>query len=307
MRGSISSWGLLNSLLLLWGSWIVWSLWLISILWLSISLLSEWILLNLLWSNHLSLNWLSSVLNWLLLDNNWSLLLNNSSYWLLSRWSLGRDGSVLFHSGVSLLSSCLYWFVVNWLLLSELSIHSLLLSVWRVSELIDWTLGGILWINSSLLLQVRFITLELFSFLKVSSSISVVEHVSELIVDHLDLLVGQSISFSIDQTLDSSKLVNENKLWVVSLIVDSIKISLQQLLVQHVGRSLAHRHVEDSTGDFEKVLNNVILICSSNLQVRLDQKVLLRLFQESIKLSVLLLEALVRIKEMKSLDNINEI
>lgn len=190
MRGSISSWGLLNSLLLLWGSWIVWSLWLISILWLSISLLSEWILLNLLWSNHLSLNWLSSVLNWLLLDNNWSLLLNNSSYWLLSRWSLGRDGSVLFHSGVSLLSSCLYWFVVNWLLLSELSIHSLLLSVWRVSELIDWTLGGILWINSSLLLQVRFITLELFSFLKVSSSISVVEHVSELIVDHLDLLIG---------------------------------------------------------------------------------------------------------------------
>jgi hypothetical protein len=190
LRGSISSWGLLNSLLLLWGSWIVWSLWLISILWLSISLLSEWILLNLLWSNHLSLNWLSSVLNWLLLNNDWSLLLNNSSYWLLSRWSLGRDGSVLFHSGVSLLSSCLYWFVVNWLLLSELSVHSLLLSVWRVSELIDWTLGRVLWINSSLLLQVRFITLELFSFLKVSSSISVVEHVSELIVDHLDLLIG---------------------------------------------------------------------------------------------------------------------
>jgi hypothetical protein len=156
--------------------------------------------------------------------NNWSLLLNNSSNWL-SSWSLGRDGSVLFHSGVCLLSSSLC-VVVSWLLFGELSIHSLLLSVWRVSELIDWTLGRVLWINSSLLLQVRFVRLELFSFLKVSCSIPVIEHVSELIVDHLDLLVSQSISFPIDQTLNSGELVNENKLWVVSLIVDSIKISL---------------------------------------------------------------------------------
>jgi len=78
-------------------------------------------------------------------------------------------------------------------------------------------------------------------------------------------------------------------------------------LVQDVGRSLAHRHVEDSTADFEKILDNVILITSRYLQVRLDQKVLLRLFQESIKLSVLLLKALVRIEEMKSFNNINKI
>lgn len=101
-----------------------------------------------------------------MLLNNWSLLLNNSSNWLwLSSWSLGRDRSVvLFHSGVCLLSSSLS-VVVNWLLLGELSIHSLLLGIWRVSKLIDWTLGRVLWINSSLLLQVRFVTLELFSFL----------------------------------------------------------------------------------------------------------------------------------------------
>jgi len=161
-----------------------------------------------------------------LLLNNWSLLLNNSSNWLwLSTWSLGRNRSILFHSGVCLLSSSLS-VVVNWLLLGELSIHSPLLGIWRVSKLIDWTLGRVLWINSSFLLQVRFVTLELFSFLLVSSSIPVIVHVSELIVDHLDLLVSQSISFSINQTLNSSELVNENKLWVVSLIVDSIKISL---------------------------------------------------------------------------------
>lgn len=136
------------------------------------------------------------------------MLLNNSSNWL-SSLSLGRDGSVLlFNSGHSLWSNSL-----NWLLLGELSIHS-------------WTLGRVLWINSSFLLQVRFVSLELFSFLEVSSSISVIEHVSELVVNHLDLLVSQSVSFSVDQTLDSSELVNENKLWVVSLIVDSIKISL---------------------------------------------------------------------------------
>lgn len=151
-------------------------------------------------------------------------MLNNSSNWL-SSWSLGRDGSILFHSSIGFWSRCLC-VVVNRLLFGELSIHSLLLSVWRVSELIDWTLGRVLWINSSLLLQVRFVTLELFSFLKVSSSIPVIEHVSELIVNHFDLLVSQSISFSIDQTLNSSELVNENKLWVVSLIINSIKISL---------------------------------------------------------------------------------
>lgn len=70
---------------------------------------------------------------------------------------------------------------------------------------------------------------------------------------------------------------------------------------------MAYRHVEDSAADFEKVLNDIVLITSWILQIRLDEEVLLRFLQESVELSVLLLEALVRIEEMKSLDNIDEV
>lgn len=135
--------------------------------------------------------------------------------------SLGRDRSIL-NCSLSL------WLVVNWLLLGVLPGQFLL------SFLINWTLSGVLWIKSSLLLEVRFIGLELLSFLKVCSSIPVVIHVSELIMDLLDLFVGQSIRFSIDQALDGSKLVDENELWVVFVVVDSIEIGLEELLIQHV-------------------------------------------------------------------------
>ena len=70
---------------------------------------------------------------------------------------------------------------------------------------------------------------------------------------------------------------------------------------------MAYRHVEDSAADFEQVLNDIVLITSWILQIRLDEEVLLRFLQESVELSVLLLEALVRIEEMKSLDNIDEV
>jgi len=151
-------------------------------------------------------------------------LLNNLSDWDLLSLSLGRDRSIL-DSGLGLWS-CFLWLVVNWLLLGILSCK--------------WSLGGVLWINFSLLLEIRFVRFELLSFLKVSSSLPVVVHVSELIMDHLDLLVGQAVRLSVDQALNGSELVNENKFWIVSVVVDSIKVSLKKLVVQIVGRSLSY-------------------------------------------------------------------
>lgn len=74
----------------------------------------------------------------------------------------------------------------------------------------------------------------MISFLKVSSSLPVIVHVSELIMDLLNLSIGQTIRFSVNQTLDGSELIDQNKLWVISMIVNSIKISLEELLVQDV-------------------------------------------------------------------------
>ena len=74
----------------------------------------------------------------------------------------------------------------------------------------------------------------MISFLKVSSSLPVIVHVSELIMDLLNLSIGQTIRFSVNQTLDGSELIDQNKLWVISMIVNSIKISLEELLVQDI-------------------------------------------------------------------------
>ena len=66
-------------------------------------------------------------------------------------------------------------------------------------------------------------------------------------------------------------------------------------------------HVEDGAADLEKVLYNIFLVTSEVFQIGFDEKVLLGLFKESIKLFVLNLGVLVRIKEMESLNNINEV
>ena len=100
--------------------------------------------------------------------------------------------------------------------------------------MVDWPLSRVLWIDSSLLLEVRFVRLELLSFKEIGSSIPVIVHVSELVMDLFDLPISQSISFSVDQALDSCKLINESEFWIISLEVDSIKVSLQKLLVQNI-------------------------------------------------------------------------
>jgi hypothetical protein len=125
-------------------------------------------------------------------------------------------------------------------------------------------------------------------------------------MDLLDLSIGQTISLSVDQTLDGGELVNQNKLWVISVIVDSIQISLEQLIVKVVAVSLVNGHIKDSAADLEQVLHDVILITFEVLQIGLNQKILLGLLQEGMELSILLLQGLVRVEEVESLDDVDE-
>jgi hypothetical protein len=278
--------------LLLWVEWGLWlDLW--GVLWLSVGWLSEWVLLD--WLLHWLLHDWSLLHHWLLRSSiHWLLLhwpLHNLSWRLLLHWlsvSLRRHRSLRLHRCVRLLSTCL-WLVVNWLLLGELSLQRLLLRVWRVSILISWSLGGVLWIESSLI-SYGLCGGELLSLLEIGGSLPVIVHVSELVVDLLDLSIGQAVGLSVDQALDCGELVDQNKLWVISVVVDSIEIGLEELVIKVVAVSLVHSHVQDGAADLEKVLHDVLLIASVLLQIGLNQKVLLRLLQEGVELSVLFLE-----------------
>jgi hypothetical protein len=121
------------------------------------------------------------------------------------------------------------------------------------------------------------------------------------------LRVGQAVRFSVNQTLDGCKLVNQDKLWVISVVVDSIEICLEELLIQEVAVSLVDRHVENGTADLEKILHDVFLVSSELFQIGFNQKILLGLLEECIKLLVLLFQVLVGIEEVKSLHDVDEV
>ena len=90
------------------------------------------------------------------------------------------------------------------------------------------------------------------------------------------------------------------------MVIDSIEISLQELIIQEVGTSLVDGHIKNCTAYLEKILHDVILVISVVFEVTLDEEVLLGLLQESVELSVLFLEGLVGVEEMKSLNDIDE-
>ena len=101
-------------------------------------------------------------------------------------------------------------------------------------------------------------------------------------------------------------MVNQDEFWIVSMVIDSIEISLQELIIQEVGTSLVDGHIKNCTAYLEKILHDVILVISVVFEVTLDEEVLLGLLQESVELSVLFLEGLVGVEEMKSLNDIDE-
>jgi len=59
-------------------------------------------------------------------------------------------------------------------------------------------------------------------------------------MDQFALLISKTVSFSVDQTLDASKLININELLIVSVEVDGIEIGVEKLIIQEVLTSLVY-------------------------------------------------------------------
>lgn len=70
--------------------------------------------------------------------------------------------------------------------------------------------------------------------------LSIFRHVIEFLMDQFALLISKTVSFSVDQTLDASKLININELLIVSVEVDGIEIGVEKLIIQEVLTSLVY-------------------------------------------------------------------
>lgn len=89
-------------------------------------------------------------------------------------------------------------------------------------------------------------------------------HVLEFLMNMGDLLIGQVVGLSIDQALDGRQLISINKIWVISIVVDRVKVSEEDLVIEGVvsgvHASLVGGLVHDSANDLEKVSAYIVLL-----------------------------------------------
>jgi len=210
---------------------------------------------------------------------------------------LGVSGSDFFSHGVgsTLLNSSGNLSVSSWSSDGVLWVNvEVVLGLWSEELSVVLLLDGLLLLENVLLL--------LFD----EEGFSLVSHVLELKVDLSDLLIGKAVSWSVNQILDGSKLVDEDEIVVVSGVVDGIKIGVQKVLLKEVMSSLVNRQVEDSAGDLEQVLRNIVVVSLELLEIRLNEDVLLGLVHEGVDLSSLFIGD-IAIKEVELSQNINEV
>lgn len=210
---------------------------------------------------------------------------------------MGVSGSDFFSHGVgsTLLNSSGDLSVSSWSSDGVLWVDvEVVLGLWSEELSVVLLLDGLLLLENVLLL--------LFD----EEGFSLVSHVLELKVDLSDLLIGKAVSWSVNQILDGSKLVDEDEIVVVSGVVDGIKIGVQKVLLKEVMSSLVNRQVEDSAGDLEQVLGNIVVVSLELLEIRLNEDVLLGLVHEGVDLSSLFIGD-ITIKEVELSQNINEV
>lgn len=85
-------------------------------------------------------------------------------------------------------------------------------------------------------------------------------HVLEFLVDQSDLLISQTVGLPVNEALNSGDLLSINEIWVISIVVDRVKVSVKDLVIKEVVASLVHVLVHDSANDLEQVSANVILL-----------------------------------------------
>jgi len=167
------------------------------------------------------LDWLlNDSLNWLLLDRYvllaLSLLRNGSSAWSSGLLG-GSDWSNFFSHGVgsTLLNSSGNLSVSNWSSDGVLWINiDVVLGLWGKELSVVLGLDGLLLLQNVLLL------------LSSEEKFSLVSHVLEFKVDLSDLLIRKAVSWSVNQILDGSKLVDKDEIMVVSGVVNGIEIGV---------------------------------------------------------------------------------
>jgi len=100
----------------------------------------------------------------------------------------------------------------------------------------SWSSDGVLWINEILgwgkelsvvlLLDGLLLLQNVLLLLSNEEGFSLVSHVLEFEVDLSDLLIRKAVSWSVNQILDGSKLVDKDEIMVVSGVVDGIEIGV---------------------------------------------------------------------------------
>lgn len=244
-----SRWPVLGEVLLLWwkrSSWLegIWvSSWSLS----ALASVSSWLWLTIEWG----LNWLWCELRWRLDLLNWWRIVDWSSYglwWLLVSWiwlrSIWLDWLWNWDSSlaVSLLGDGSSWALrLSWWseVLSDVGVMSWLLNSSGNLGVSNWTSGRVSWISEFVDLglwgEELSLVLSLDVFLEHSDvllglfgeiSLSLISHVLELEVDLFDLVVGKAVVRSVDQILDGGELVDEDKVLIVSDVVDGVEDSV---------------------------------------------------------------------------------
>ena len=75
---------------------------------------------------------------------------------------------------------------------------------------------------------------------------------------HHSLPISNAESLAVDQTLNGCKLVQQNKICVVNVVVDCVKIAREKFIFKRIVASLLETHSHDTTAHFEKILDDVV-------------------------------------------------
>jgi len=128
----------------------------------------------------------------------------------------------------------------------------------------DWKSWDLFWELFNISEWFFFLLQKLF-FSMENNSHSIVMHVLEFLMNLSDLLIGQTVGLSVDKALDGGDLFSVNEIWVISIVVDGVKISVKDFVIKEVMAFLVDALVHNSADDLEEVSAHVVLLTLERL------------------------------------------
>jgi hypothetical protein len=83
--------------------------------------------------------------------------------------------------------------------------------------------------------------------------------VGELLMNEPNLIISEAVLLPVDQRLDRGKLVDEDKVWIISLEVDGVQVGEEKLVVEVLASVWLEMNVQNCTQDLDKILREVII------------------------------------------------